>query len=192
MTGTPKIPELVEPVLIDAALLEIQMLLVDKLEWLDHAFGKAKQLKEVRADKSLVVFPSVYIGQQDYFKVFPDEGIGNFTFFDIEDGETFKQIGRKNADLRTKFGLIVWFDFRNVYPDDWQNKSVENVKAELLTVIRSNPLKSSTIKINRILDRADNVYRGYTHKEIDYQFYMRPFGGFRIEGEINYLEKVKC
>jgi hypothetical protein len=45
-------------------------------------------------------------------------------------------------------------------------------------------LKDGTIVINRIYELAENVYRGFTLDEIDNQFLMHPFAGFRFAGEL--------
>ena len=36
-----------------------------------------------------------------------------------------------------------------------------------------------------IYELAENVYRGFTLDEIDNQFLMHPFGGFRFEGVLS-------
>ena len=39
---------------------------------------------------------------------------------------------------------------------------------------------------------APNIWRGYSDKEIQVQYLMRPFGGLKIEGELEYRQKTDC
>lgn len=38
--------------------------------------------------------------------------------------------------------------------------------------------------VDRVAERAENIYRGYDHGEIEGQFLMFPYTGFRLEGEM--------
>lgn len=191
MIKAPTIPTLIDPKLIDVVLLEIQTGLAGKLSWLNHAFGKAQMLSELK-DNRIIKSPSVYIGKEDYLSVFPDSHIGNFIFFDVDDGQQISNTGRKVQDYRAKVGLIVWFDFRTVYPTDWKNRTVENVKSDVVDAVNSLRLVSSQIRMTTYWETAERVYKGYTDKEIKNQFYMRPFGGFRIDLDMKYFSGNKC
>ena len=191
MIKAPTIPVLTQPKLIDLALLEIQTGLVVKLSWLDKAYGKAQKQSKI-IDKRARKYPAVYIGEENYLKVFPDGHIGNFIFFDVEDGAEIAHTGRKIQDYKAKVGMIVWFDFRDVYPADWKLKTVENVKFDVLNAFTTLTLPNSQIQIQKSWEEADNIYKGYDHKEIDNKFLMRPFGGFRIDFDMKYTDKVKC
>lgn len=189
---TPQIPTLADAKLIDKALLPIQTSLTTKLSWLNHAFGKAQRLKEVVEGKT-VIYPGVYVGGEEYLKVFPDSHIGNFTFFDIEDGEELDHKGRGNVDFSVNFGLVVWFDYRTVYQADWQQRTIENVKSEVIDALKTTLLPiGSSLRITRSWERSENIYKGYTDKEIREQFLMRPFGGFKLEGELQFSELSNC
>ncbi len=188
---TPQIPTLADATLIDKAFLEIQTSLVAKLDWLDHAFGKAQRLKKM-TDGKVVIYPGVYVGQEEYLNVFPDEHIGNFTFFDMEDGEDLDHKGRGNINFTASFGLIVWFDYRKVYPNDWQQRTIENVKAEVIDALKRTLTRQSSITLTRTWERSENIYKGYTNKEVRQQFLMRPYGGFKIEGDITFKELTNC
>jgi hypothetical protein len=49
-------------------------------------------------------------------------------------------------------------------------------------------LTGGRIILNRIYERAENIYRGYTLSEIDNQFLMHPFAGFRFDGILEFDE----
>ena len=190
MIRTPAVPVLVDPKLIDVALSEIQTILTTELSWLDHAFGKAQRLKRDDGAKT-VTYPAVYIGVKDYLPAFPDSHIGNFAFFDIQDGEEITN-GRQTVDFEANFGLIVWFDYRSVYSADWQERSIDNVKAEVIEVLKNAVLSQSSISLVRSWERSESIYKGYTDNEVDRQFLMRPYGGFKIEGIIKYHDQTRC
>ena len=93
-----------------------------------------------------------------------------------------------------EFGLVVWFNFEKVYPIDHETKSIENVKEQVVNVLNTVGLLNSRITCERILERVENIYngyslaqyRGFTFGHISSPFMMRPYGVFRIEGTIKY------
>lgn len=191
MIKAPKVPTLIDPRLIDYALNEIQIHLTMCLPWLDHAFGKAKHVKR-EVNNRAVTFPAVYQDATEYLKVLPDSHIGNFSFFIANDGEDLTHIGPAPMRLRAQFGLVFWFDFRKVYPDDHEQRSLENVKAEVIEALRGARLKRSTIRLSKVTEIPDTIYREFTSREIEDQYLERPYGGFRIDGEITYDERKLC
>ena len=182
----------VAPVMLDKVIGEIQTGLVENLSWLDAAFGRCQRITKMVQGKRIVV-PTVYsggkFGPNDYLEVSPDSRIGNFSFFEIEDPQTI-DAGPWDRTIRAPFALIVWFDLTRVYgvPD---NRNTEYLKAQILRVLNGRAgwhLTHGRIVLNRIYDRAENIYRGYTLSEIDNQYLMHPFAGFRFEGMLEFEE----
>ena len=69
------------------------------------------------------------------------------------------------------------------------NRNTEAIKAEIMKVINGGFLmKNGRIKITRIYENAENIYRGYSLDEVDNQYLMHPYGGFRFEGELHINE----
>ena len=188
---TPQVPVLADAKLIDSVLLELQTGLASQLSWLNHAFGKASQQQYLKEGQR-IVRPSVYVGGEDYLVVFPDEHIGNFTFFDVYDPEKLNDSSGFNAVVNAKVGLVLWFDYRSVYSSDWQQRSIDNVKFDLVQALKSVRLRKSRMKIIESFERVDNIYKGYTHNEINRNFLMRPYGGLKIDLELDYNEKDHC
>lgn len=194
MIRKPVVPTLVDPKMIDLVFSEIQTSLTTKLTWLDGAYGKAQRLKRIK-DKRQVIYPAIYTGTtqgKGYEDASPSEHFGNFSFFVTYDPEDIVMNNRINADLKTTFGLIFWFDFRKIYESDWKQRTIDNVKAEVLQFFRTTSFRRSQITISRFYEDAENIYKGFTDKEIDNQFLMRPYGGFRIEGVVKYFENQNC
>ena len=193
MIANPTIPTPIDPQLIDIALLQLQTELTTGLSWLTAAYGKAQRLIERNTSGKRIYFPGVYAGAKEYLKVFPDSHLGNFCFFEVPDGNE-RVLWNKNHYnwLTSDFGLIFWFDFRDVYPSpaDWTLHTIENVKSEVLRVLTTTTYSNLSITdITTFSEQADNIYRSYTHNEISEQFLMRPYGGFRINGTMRYKEK---
>lgn len=187
-------PIISDPVMLDAVIGDIQEAIAAGLPWLDAAFGRAQRLTKMQAGKK-VVTPNVYCGgwnghgPNDYIEVSPDSRIGNFSFFDIEDPITVSG-GPWIRDMRSPFGLVFWFDLRRVWGDD-SRRDIQSLEAQAVALLggRSGWLpKFGRIVTTRIFERAENIYRGYSLSEIDNQFLMHPFAGFRIEGTLEFSE----
>ena len=188
-------PIIPNAVMLDRIIGEIQQGLVENVRWLDVAFGRAQRLAKMINGKR-VVTPNVYCGgwnghgENDYIETSPDSNIGNFAFFEIEDPQVI-DAGPWASTYKVPFGLIVWFDLTRVY-DAADNRNIERLKYEILNVLNGRSgwhLMQGHIGINRIYERAENIYRGYTLSEIDNQFLMHPYAGFRIDGELMYIDE---
>lgn len=187
-------PVIPNAVMLDRVIGEIQNGLADNIQWLDAAFGRAQRLTKMMNGKRFVT-PNVFCGgwnghgENDYIETSPDSRIGNFAFFEVDDPQTLDN-DPWNRRIKCPFGLIVWFDLRRVY-NTASNRNTEKLKADILHVLTGHAgwhLTSGHITINRIYDRAENIYRGYSLSEIDNQFLMHPFAGFRFDGVLEYDE----
>ena len=115
--------------------------------------------------------------------------IGHFSFFEIDDPQTIT-VGPWAREITAPFGLIVWFDLTRIY-NVADNRNTEKLKADILHVLNGRAgwhLSEGRITINRIYERAENIYKGYSLSVIDYQVLMHPFGGFRFAGELAFEE----
>lgn len=187
-------PVISNPVMLDRVIAEIQNGLVAGLPWLDVAFGRAQRITRMLEGKKIIT-PNVYCGgwanhgENDYIEVSPDSNIGNFSFFDINDPHEISA-GPWAQDIKTPFGLVIWFDLRRVY-GTYDNRNTEQLKAAVLRILSGRTgfaLSDGKIIVNQIYERAENIYRGYTLSEIDNQYLMHPYGGFRFEGILEYQE----
>lgn len=188
MANNVKAPVIDNPQLIDVVFGEIQNGLVDNLGWLDMAFGRAQKLVKIIETKKYFT-PNVYTGiANDYIPVAPDSKIGNFSFFWLDDPQTMDWVPNQQGNIKTPFSLIFWFDLRRVY-NSATNRNTELIKANILRTLNGGfQMKSGRIKINRIYEQAENIYRGFTLDEVENQYLMHPFAGFRFEGELTVIE----
>lgn len=187
-------PVIPNAVMLDRVIGDIQQGLVDNISWLNAAFGRSQRLTKMMNGKKIVT-PNVYCGgwnnhgKNDYIETSPDSKIGNFAFFEIEDPQTI-DAGPFARQIKAPFGLIVWFDLTRVY-NTATNRNTEKLKAQILHVLNGRAgwhLSGGRIIINRIYERPENIYRGYTLSEIDNQFLMHPYAGFRFDGILEYDE----
>lgn len=191
-------PVIPNAVMLDRVIGEIQQGLVDNIGWLDAAFGRSQRLTKMVNGKKIIT-PNVYCGgwnghgENDYIETSPDSKIGNFAFFEIEDPQTI-DAGPWAREIKAPFSLIVWFDLTRVYrdaPDPATNRNTEYLKAQILRVLNGRAgwhLTGGRIVLNRIYERAENIYRGYTLSEIDNQYLMHPYYGMRFDGILEFDE----
>ena len=187
-------PVIPNAVMLDAVIGEIQQGLVNNLSWLDAAFGHAQRLTKNIEGKRIVT-PNVYCGgwnghgPNDYIEVSPDAKIGNFSYFEVDDPQTIDP-GPWARQIKAPFSLIVWFDLTRVYGSR-TNRNTEKIKSDILHILNGRAdwhLTNGRIVINKIYERAENIYKGYTLSEIDNQFLMHPFGGLKFEGLLEFDE----
>ena len=178
-----------ESVLLDRALEDIAAALKYRLPWMDAAYGRAERIKSRQGDR-VYYTPAVYAGtpgrENDYQSLLPDSGLGNFSFFIIDTQEATPAGPRM---IRCPYSLVVWLDLRNIYGDK-TTRDIELPKLQVLKVLEGciswRPEGGVRLTTDRIYDRADNIYRGYSLDEVDNQYLIHPYGGFRIEGTLEY------
>jgi hypothetical protein len=113
------------PKFLDIALSEINTKLKIHFSWLNEAFGRAERFTE-RKDDRIIEYPAIYSGNNHYIKLFPDLKIGNFSFVISDEfsvNTTKFQSIKGNSDIE----FIFWFDFRAVYPSNFETRNVINV-----------------------------------------------------------------
>lgn len=185
MAKIEKIPVIQNPVLIDQVLGAIQTALVDQLTWLSHAFGKAQRLVKVVGSKKYFS-PNVYAGGQEYIDLSPDSNIGNYSFFVVHDPQEYKK-ELTTSDIVVYVSLIVWFDLRKI--PGAEKRNTEFVKAEILKVLnRGLWLRKGRFTVQKIYEQAENIFQSFSIEEVDNQYLMQPYGGFRFYGLLTITE----
>lgn len=187
-----KAPKFPNPKLVDRTIGDIQDGLIENLPWLNKAFGKASRLVKLINNKKHYT-PNVYVGghtNNGYIGVSPDSKIGNFCFFYLEDPQYLDSeiIQGTTGNIETNFSLIFWFDLRTIFNEP-DNRNTEEVKEQILKLLNGGLwIKSGSIKINSIYENAENIYRGFSIDEVDNQYLMHPYGGFRFSGKMRVFE----
>lgn len=185
-----------DPVLLDKILQDMQKSLMNRLKWLNCAFGRAYKLVEHRPDGSKFIYPAMYNGNGEYVSLLPNDNFGNFSWFDIYDPQKITEVVQSLPQYTFSGAIIFWYDLSSIYEDETVMHT-EEVKDEIMRVLTTPGLITTTGKlvINDIYERFENIYKGYsiekiynnyTYKgegiqDIDKQFFMYPYAGIRIE-----------
>ena len=184
------------PVLLDKILQDIQTTLMDKLSWLDYAFGRAYKIIEHRPDGGKFVYPAVYNGNGEYVSLLPNDNLGNFSWFDIYDPQVIEQNIRQ---FTYKGAIVFWYDLSSIYPDA-NALYTEETKNEIINVLTAKGFITTVgrLSISRVYENFENIYKGYALEkiynnyqysgediqELDKQFFMYPYAGLRIEFDL--------
>lgn len=185
-----------DPVLLDKILQDMQKSLMNRLKWLNCAFGRAYKLVEHRPDGNKFIYPAMYNGNGEYVSLLPNDNFGNFSWFDIYDPQKITELVQSLPQYTFSGAIIFWYDLSSIYEDETVMHT-EEVKDEIMRVLTTPGLITTTGKlvINDIYERFENIYKGYsiekiynnyTYKgegiqDIDKQFFMYPYAGIRIE-----------
>ena len=184
------------PVLLDKILQDMQKSLMNRLKWLNYAFGRTYKLVEHRSDGNKFIYPAMYNGNGEYVSLLPNDNFGNFSWFDIYDPQKITEVVQSLPQYTFSGAVIFWYDLSSIYEDETVMHT-EEVKDEIMRVLTTPGLITTTGKlvINDIYERFENIYKGYsiekiynnyTYKgegiqDIDKQFFMYPYAGIRIE-----------
>lgn len=180
-----------DPVLLDKILQDMQKSLMNRLKWLNCAFGRAYKLVEHRPDGNKFIYPAMYNGNGEYVSLLPNDNFGNFSWFDIYDPQKITEVVQSLPQYTFSGAIIFWYDLSSIYEDETVMHT-EEVKDEIMRVLTTPGLITTTGKlvINDIYERFENIYKGYsiekiynnyTYKGEGIQFFMYPYAGIRIE-----------
>ena len=177
--------------LLDLFLMALRTHLQANVSWLTTAYGNAQQLKRTK-DNRTVTYPAVpALNGVEYIDMFPDEHLGQFSWFDIP-SYSIEDRGRPDKIYKADASLIVWGDLRRMYAADWQGRTVEDAKNDVLTALEAPGLSGGKIRLKNTYNRQSDIYRGYTDSEVENQYMMRPYIAFRLELEMMFQPNTLC
>lgn len=180
----PTQPTKVDPKLSDVAFDEINAVLKANLTWLDNTYSNIERL---RTNK--LIFPKVYVGtkkNRGYLSLFPDSHLGNYCYIELMEHETIPEAGSSRNDV--DFKIVFFFNYEKIYTDH-KLRTIENVKRDVLTILERYPFQASQFRTGKIYEKAEDIFRGYSYKEINDTYMMRPYGALAIEGKIKFIEQ---
>ncbi len=178
-------PRITTPYLFDKVIRELQQALKEGLPWLENSFGRVERRVTEVNERRLYV-PAIYQEDGQYGIMLPDDRLGCYSFFVMHDPQEVLNRMQTEVRIKSPFSLIVWFDLRRVekvmnLPDQ---RNTEIVKEQVLSVVNTAFPKKGSVTVQRIYERAENVFEGFTLDEVQNQFLMSPFAGFRFYGEL--------
>ena len=175
------------PRLADKVICFMQDSLLQNLAWLDYSFGRAQRLTKLDMNGNQVFYPACYLDNGEYKDVRPDQNVGNISFFLVEDPTEIDWNRNQQKKFTVPFSIIIWYNIEKAYG---YGSNTEYVKADILKKLSliKLPNQGESFTITKIWDKAENIYKGFSIKEVNSQFLMFPFSGLRFEGELNYTE----
>ena len=178
-----RIPIKTNPKMFDLAVSKIQNVL-GSITWFDHVFGICEFLTDVKDGKKFTS-ANVYVGKNRYEQIMPCEALGNFAMFVMRDPQTISKQGNRN--ITSPFSLIIWYNMNNVsLPLDERNR--EQIKYHIYKALEGAHFP--WLVLNKIYEKPENVFEGFSYEHTDNQFLMSPYAGMRIDGEITIV--VPC
>lgn len=171
--------------LFDKVIEELRQTLANRLAWLDVSYGRAERLIK-SVDGRRYYTPNVYKGADQYEVMLPDDRKGCYSFVVLSEPQEVINQMQMEVRVKSPFSLIVWVDMRRVEKKMQlaDQRNTEYIKEQVLGVIETAFLKKGSVRVTKIYQRAENVFQGFTLDEVDNQFLMSPFAGFRFEGEM--------
>jgi hypothetical protein len=182
----PTVPNKIDIQPLDKALQDIGIGLQERLPWLDNAFGKVERLVKM-LDKREIKYPAIYVGSnrgEDYLSMLPDRHLGNYLYCDITSEEVDHK-PRQSRDGVVELDLVFHWNYKKVYPADHRGRTIENVKQDIFDAL-DKPITGIRLRVLGFEEGANNIYNRYTHREIDQQMLMRPYGGVKIKIRLYY------
>lgn len=185
--NVPNVPKPQNPAFTDKVIGQLQDVLKAKLSWLDYSFGRAQRLTKLKGNQKHV-YPAVHLSAGEYLDVFPTDQFKNFSFFLLEDPQNIEFSPNTFNQVRAKYALIFWVNLDEIFAGS-EDRNTEALKAEIIKVLtRQTFLSFGRISLRAVYEQAENIYKGFNIKEIESQFLMQPYAGFRFEGEITFTE----
>lgn len=179
----PSVPPPIQAIEIDKAIFDIQLLLETKLSWLSHNYGRCYKFKEQRTQK--LYFPQIYIGDNNYFTVTPDNDKKGMCFF-VVGKERIRNFQQYEQNFITwEVGIIFNVNLELINNPLSKNELfTQNLISDVRKVLTNSGLN---IEIKEVVRDFRDIYREFSLSE-DEQYLRAPLQGFRFNCEITLLE----
>lgn len=181
-----KVPKPANPMFADKIIVQVQDKLKESLYWLQYSFGKSQKLVKIKDSKEYE-YPAIHYKNGEYVSMLPDNKLGNYSFFIIED--PYNIDFRPNAfnNIKLKYSLIFWFNLDTIFKD--KDRNIEYIKADIVKILtRDLKLTSGRIDVREIYETSENIFKGFSMREVDSQYLMQPYAGLRFSGELTIQE----
>lgn len=177
------VPLRTNPKLFDRVIQDLQQGLADNLSWLDYSFGRAERLiKDIEGRR--IYTPNVYVGDNDYELVLPDTvKFGNYAFWVLDEPREVVNESPIEIRLTVPASLIIWVDMRKV-GQETDERNTEAVIEQVMMTLKQIRIYKGAFTVGRIYEKAENVFAGFTLDEVQNQFMMAPYYGWRFYGDM--------
>lgn len=184
------IPSKIQSRLLDTACDLIASKMSSRVSWLDNSYGKIEVFRE-GAGRDEVVFPAIFDGGKtgrSMINLMPDRDLGNYMFIRASESHDTRISGNV-IFIECDIDLIFWFNYKKVYPSDHQNRTIENIKYDVLMELKKGvpgvqiEWEELTVSVSE-----SDIYGDYTLTDKDKGFLKRPYGAIMITTKIYYSE----
>jgi len=169
---------------LEYSINEINTKLLSKITWLDSIYGISERRQDTNENN--IIYPAIYIGNNEYQSLIPNTDLGNFSFFHLYDPQRITDVNCK-ANISVDFSLIIWYDLSKIFTDI-DTLHIDELESDILTVLLTKGLlKFTTIKILNIYMDFKNVYKDYNFDMgniANKQYFTHPYYAIRIYGTI--------
>lgn len=148
---------------------------IEALPWVDNAFLLAEPVLKQNPEGRETLVPTVPAVGGQHMELLPDEGLGNYTWFDLVDQRIENQLVIANV------GLVLFANLETVYASAVETKSREHVLEDLLKV-----LTMPWCYVRRFEREPAKVYRIYDPRHHGAHYTMRPFVLARVDFQLRY------
>lgn len=184
----PLTPLIESPVGIDKPIQDIQIAMAT-IPWIEKSFGRTWQAYKL-VNKKEVTYPETWQGTGlDFLDVMPNDNLNAQSFITV--GEPFRipVYNKRNYNRVTGIiNIVVWFNLKNLV-SVVEYRFTETLKLQILRTLNEMTFQAEAgITINQIWEQANNVFAGFTIDRLKQQELVHPYGGFRFECSLTYLE----
>lgn len=175
------------PKLSDIAIEALQDVLADNLVWLNYIFGRCQKIQSLVSGRNKY-YPAIHVENNEYRSLLPDQQLGNFCFFVVDDPEKYQHSQNSYGLFTVNMSIVFWFNVNDVL-QNYTDRSLELIKSEILNVLIRSKYKSyGVFDLQEIFEESSNVYKDFSIEEVDTQYLMQPFAGFRFSGKLKFSE----
>ena len=176
----PRVVAPTSPTGLDNKINYINYNLSQDLPYINKLFGKAYKLYDKAKDKEI---PQAYLGNNRYFPLTPNDRVGCFTFFDIEDPveTTTEGIFQRPTFLKADARLIMFGDFRKITPS-YEYPAEDQIAKEVI-----DSLSRSSVRFKEYYSKTTSVvYDGYDITDNEKLLNYYPYFAIRFNIEFTY------
>lgn len=157
---------------------------LEQLTWLEKSYGRAFNHAETR-DKKVIKLPKCFDGF-DYVNVLPNDKLKAQSFIACKGPEKTDEFNRDSNNIKSRdLSLIVWVNLKKI---DGTRREIftHELKQDVEAILATFP---EVEKVNQIFDeKVEDIFQGYNIVDIDTQYLMYPYQGFRIDFSVKWFE----
>ena len=143
--------------------------------WVEKSFGKAYR-SEIQEGEYV---PEIYIGNDEYIEVLPDDEVSGMCFFDVQDEI---QVSNNNNTFDANINIVFFVNLKKAFPDLLYRADAE-VRQDIINVINQH---QRGWEMNTIITGVENVYSRYGWTEPEALIDKQPYHVFSIECNVKY------